>query len=48
VQEKQEKETTWERAQWEEERTQIISIGLQWMEERELYSTMGRREKTIG
>ena len=36
------------RVPWEEERAQIISIGLQRVEERELRPTMGRRERTIG
>ena len=31
-----------------EKRAQMISIRLQRVEERKLYPTMGRREKTIG
>ena len=33
------------RAQWEEERVQIINIELQQMEERELHPTMDKRER---
>ena len=43
----QEEKTTWERVQQEEERAQIIGIGLQRVEERELHPIMGRRERTI-
>jgi len=35
------------RTQWEKERAQIISIGLEQIEERELHPTMNRRERTI-
>jgi len=41
----QEKKITWERAQREEEIAQIISIGLQWVEEKELHLTMGEGDK---
>ena len=45
-----EEKTTWERAQREEERAQIINIGLhtQRVEERKLHPIMDRRERTIG